>query len=54
MKMGADDFIATSEDKDWAEHHSGSLDLIISTVSSSEMPLDGYLSLLRLHGQFIQ
>ena len=54
LKMGADDFIATGEDKDWATHHAGSLDLIVSTVSSPNMPLQEYLQLLRVKGQFIQ
>lgn len=53
-KMGADDFIATNEDPDWSEHHTRSLDLIISTVSSSSMPLQKYLDLLRTNGVFIQ
>ncbi|KAJ9646522.1 hypothetical protein H2199_002571 [Coniosporium tulheliwenetii] len=53
-KMGADDFIATDEDKRWAKTHARSLDLIISTVSSPKMPLMDYLSLLRTNGQFIQ
>ena len=52
--MGADDFIATSEDKEWAKHHARSLDLIVSTVSDSKMPLDSYLQLLRSNGTFIQ
>jgi alcohol dehydrogenase (NADP+) len=53
-KMGADEFIATSEDEDWATKNANSLDLIISTVSAPDMPLPGYLQLLRAHGQFIQ
>ena len=52
--MGADDFIATTEDKDWVEHHARSLDLIVSTVSDSKMPLDSYLQLLRSNGTIIQ
>ena len=40
MKMGATGFIATDEDKDWAKHHAGSLDLTVSTVSSPKMPLE--------------
>ena len=32
LKMGADAFIATNDDKDWAEHHARSLDLIIRCV----------------------
>ncbi|KAL2019775.1 hypothetical protein VTK56DRAFT_9219 [Thermocarpiscus australiensis] len=54
LKMGADDFIATAEDPDWAKKHASTLDLIICTVSESSMPLMGYLSLLRLDGTFVQ
>ena len=53
-KLGADKFIATNDDPDWATHHSRSLDLIVSTVSSPKMPLEKYLVLLRTNGQFIQ
>lgn len=53
LKMGADDFIATA-DKDWATKNQNTLDLIISTVSSPNMPLGQYLSLLRPHGTFVQ
>ena len=52
--MGVDEFIATDEDEDWAEKHASSLDLIVSTVSSPKMPIQGYLNLLRMDGQFIQ
>ncbi|KAF2270448.1 GroES-like protein [Lojkania enalia] len=52
--MGADAYIATSEDERWEDRHSRSLDLIVSTVSSPDMPLAGYLKLLRTNGQFIQ
>jgi len=54
MKMGADHFIATGEDKDWAKNNASTLDLIVSTVSSPNMPLQEYLQLLRTNGQFIQ
>jgi alcohol dehydrogenase (NADP+) len=53
-KMGADDFIATDEDKDWVRKHRTTLDLIVCTVSSPQMPLSRYLQLLRVGGQFIQ
>jgi len=53
-KMGADDFIATDEDKDWATKNASTLDLIICTVSSPKMPLPEYLGLLKRRGQFIQ
>lgn len=52
--MGADGFIATDEDEEWPKKHARSLDLVISTVSSPDMPLSGYLRLLRTNGQFIQ
>ncbi|KAI9892107.1 MAG: hypothetical protein M1814_001813 [Vezdaea aestivalis] len=54
LKMGADEFIATDEDKDWATKNATSLDLIVSTVSSPKMPLARYLQLLRPFGNFIQ
>jgi D-arabinose 1-dehydrogenase-like Zn-dependent alcohol dehydrogenase len=53
-EMGADEYIATSEDEKWERKHSRTLDLIVSTVSSPDMPLSGYLRLLRTNGQFIQ
>ncbi|KFX90571.1 hypothetical protein V490_06393, partial [Pseudogymnoascus sp. VKM F-3557] len=52
-KMGATGFIAT-QDEDWVQNNAGTLDLIISTVSSPDMPLSGYLALLAPKGQFIQ
>jgi alcohol dehydrogenase (NADP+) len=54
LKLGADAYIATDEDKDWIKHNAGTLDLIICTVSSAKMPLDGYLGLLKTHGDFVQ
>lgn len=53
MKMGATDFIATDEDKDWAEKNAGTLDVIVSTVSSHKMPLEGYLTLLARKGTYV-
>ncbi|KAL4945931.1 hypothetical protein BDV06DRAFT_174191 [Aspergillus oleicola] len=52
--LGADTFIATSEDKNWAKHHSRTLDIIICTVSGKDMPLSGYLRLLKRDGVFVQ
>ncbi|KAF2199400.1 cinnamyl alcohol dehydrogenase [Delitschia confertaspora ATCC 74209] len=51
--LGADGFIATSEDENWGQTHAKTLDLIISTVSEADMPLSSYLSLLRPHGTFV-
>jgi D-arabinose 1-dehydrogenase-like Zn-dependent alcohol dehydrogenase len=56
LKLGADDMIATGEDTEWATNakNARSLDLILSTVSNADMPLSGYLNLLRPRGRFIQ
>ncbi|KAK4444008.1 chaperonin 10-like protein [Podospora aff. communis PSN243] len=54
LKLGADEFIATAEEPNWERKHASSLDIIISTVSNSDMPLMKYLSLLRLDGTFVQ
>jgi alcohol dehydrogenase (NADP+) len=54
MKVGATDFIATGEEQDWPQKYARTLDLIVSTVSSHDLPLAGYLSLLATDGQFIQ
>ncbi|KAJ6088219.1 NADP-dependent alcohol dehydrogenase 7 [Penicillium sp. IBT 16267x] len=54
LKLGADAYIATDEDEDWVKNNAQSLDLIISTVSSSKMPILAYSSLLRTRGTFIQ
>ncbi|KAL8782638.1 MAG: hypothetical protein Q9213_005225 [Squamulea squamosa] len=54
LKFGADEYISTDEDSKWPENHARSVDLLISTVSSPNMPLEQYLQLLRVHGTFIQ
>ncbi|KAL1979408.1 hypothetical protein VTN96DRAFT_6051 [Rasamsonia emersonii] len=64
--LGADAFIATDNEPDesskgenkpsysWAKTHSRTLDLIICTVSSPNMPLAQYLRLLKIDGTFVQ
>lgn len=54
LKLGADRYIATDDDKDWAQNNRRTLDLIVSTVSSGKMPLEGYISLLKTKGTLIQ
>ncbi len=54
IKIGATAFIATNDDPDWEKSHSQTLDIIVSTVSSTDMPIDKYLQLLRVDGHFIQ
>jgi len=54
MKLGADEFVLTTEEK-FAEPHAMSLDLIISTVDVSEgLSLKNLMSCLGVHGRFIQ
>lgn len=54
LQLGADSYIATDDDADWAKKSARSLDLIVSTVSSAKMPLTEYLGLLKVGGTFIQ
>ncbi|KAJ6157792.1 NADP-dependent alcohol dehydrogenase 6 [Penicillium chermesinum] len=46
LKMGADLYIATDDEPDWATKYARSLDLI--------MPMAGYVGLLRTAGAFVQ
>ncbi|KAK2767102.1 NADP-dependent alcohol dehydrogenase (zinc-binding dehydrogenase) [Colletotrichum kahawae] len=54
LSLGADEYIATDDDENWASTNARLLDLIINTVSSSKMPLTDYLSLLKVGGTLIQ
>ena len=54
LKLGADLYVATADEPDWAVKYAHSLDLIVSTVSSADMPLNDYLKLLRTKGRFCQ
>ncbi|KAI1471888.1 NADP-dependent alcohol dehydrogenase C [Daldinia caldariorum] len=54
LKLGADEYIATDDDKDWANNNRRTMDLIVSTVSHSKMPLNDYLGLLKVRGTLIQ
>ncbi|BCR87847.1 NAD(P)-dependent alcohol dehydrogenase [Aspergillus chevalieri] len=54
LKMGADVYIGTDDEPDWATKYARSLDLIVCTVSSSKMPLNDYIGLLRTDGSLVQ
>lgn len=54
LQLGAHEYIATEDDKNWAETGRRTLDLIICTVSSEKMPINDYLKLLKPGGNFIQ
>ncbi|KAF8458002.1 alcohol dehydrogenase-like protein [Terfezia claveryi] len=53
-KLGATDFIATSEDEKWSDKWNRTVDLIICTVSSASMPLARFLNLLKVDGTMVQ
>ncbi|CAM1503123.1 Fc.00g078990.m01.CDS01 [Cosmosporella sp. VM-42] len=52
-ELGADEFIAMAEDEDWATKNAGSLDIILSTSDSADMPMRDILGLLKLGGTFV-
>ncbi|CAG9945469.1 unnamed protein product [Clonostachys rosea f. rosea IK726] len=54
LSLGADEYIATDDESHWEETHRRKFDLIISTVSSEKMPMNGYLKLLKTKGSLIQ
>ncbi|KAL8935206.1 MAG: hypothetical protein Q9216_005534 [Gyalolechia sp. 2 TL-2023] len=54
LRLGADEYVATADQKDWAERHVSTLDLIICTVSGPRMPFQEYPGLLRPKGTFCQ
>lgn len=54
LALGADAYIATDEEEDWEKKHESQFDLIVCTVSSGKMPLEGYLGLLKTRGTFVQ
>jgi len=54
LKLGADQYIATSKDDVWAKANARSLDIIICTVCSARMPLAEYMSLLKVGGMFVR
>jgi D-arabinose 1-dehydrogenase-like Zn-dependent alcohol dehydrogenase len=54
LKLGADEYVATAEDTEWMANNKRSLDLIVCTVSSSKMPINDYVSLLKVDGTMIQ
>jgi D-arabinose 1-dehydrogenase-like Zn-dependent alcohol dehydrogenase len=55
LKLGADEYIATDDEPDWAQRYNRSLDLIVSTVSSSKVcTITPYVWLVRLYLTFIR
>ncbi|EGU82134.1 alcohol dehydrogenase (NADP+) [Fusarium oxysporum f. sp. raphani 54005] len=54
LALGADAYIATDDDEDWANKNAKTIDLMICTVSSSKMPYSDYFKLLRHGADFVQ
>ena len=54
LKLGADTYIATAEDESWVGENRSTLDLVLCTVSSNDMPLNSYISLLKTGGTLVQ
>lgn len=54
LRMGADDYIATSENPEWAKEHSGTFDIVINTIGTNKVSFREYLGLVGLDGTFIQ
>ncbi|RAK96112.1 NAD(P)-dependent alcohol dehydrogenase [Aspergillus ibericus CBS 121593] len=54
LALGADGYIAYEEGGYWVKEHAGTLDVIISTVSSNKIPILDALKLLRANGTFVQ
>ncbi|RVD84211.1 uncharacterized protein DFL_005973 [Arthrobotrys flagrans] len=54
FKIGATKFIATKDEPDWATKYEKTIDLIVNTVDSVDMPLQEYLGLLAPMGTMVQ
>lgn len=54
IALGADEYIATAEDSEWATKHAGSLDMVVVTASATNLPVNDYLKLLKVGGTLLQ
>lgn len=53
-ELGADDFVATGEEKDWADAHFDEFDFILNCASGVDgMALEEYLKTLVVNGRFV-
>lgn len=53
LKMGADAFIATGEEKDWTSKYDDYFDLVLNCAAGSDLSLDSYLSTLKVDAKFV-
>lgn len=53
LALGADEYIATTEDPEWASKNERLLDMIIVTGSSADMPVDEYFRVLKTGGTLV-
>lgn len=54
MALGCTGYIATDDDADWSSDNARRFDVIISTVSSANMPIAQYINTLALNGTMVQ
>ncbi|KAL6414310.1 putative nadp-dependent alcohol dehydrogenase protein [Ilyonectria robusta] len=54
LALGADKYTATEEDGDWRAENRRSLDVIVLTASSPDMPINQYLELFKCGGTLVQ
>ncbi|OOF91013.1 hypothetical protein ASPCADRAFT_178086 [Aspergillus carbonarius ITEM 5010] len=52
-QMGAEEFIATEEEKGWEKKWARTVDVMLCTVDGDDMPLGKYLRLLKVEGTFV-
>jgi alcohol dehydrogenase (NADP+) len=52
--LGADHSIATEDDENWVAENRASLDILLSTISSSKAPISDYMALVKTGGVMVQ
>lgn len=53
LALGADRLVATGEDEEWAAKMDRTLDLLIITGSSADMPIDKYMAVLKTEATLV-
>lgn len=53
LELGADRYVATGEDEDWVNKMDRSLDLLVITGSSADMPVNKYMAVLKSGGTLL-
>lgn len=53
IQMGAHEFIATGEEKDWVSKYDDTFDFILNCASGIDFDLTSYLSVMKVDGKFV-